>query len=136
MAKFVATDVTVTLNGTAITSNLNSVELNISSDEIETTTFGTSGFKTVIGGLKSGTLRLDFMQDFAAGSIDALLFPLFNTIGTVVIKPNGTVTSATNPAYTASVLINNYIPFSSSVGDLASFSVTLPTTGEITRATA
>jgi hypothetical protein len=136
VAKFVATDVTVTLNGTAITSNLNSVELNISSDEIETTTFGTSGFKTVIGGLKSGTLRLDFMQDFAAGSIDALLFPLFNTIGTVVIKPNGTVTSATNPAYTASVLINNYIPFSSSVGDLASFSVTLPTTGEITRATA
>ena len=136
MAKFVATDVTVTLNGTAITSNLNSVELNISSDEIETTTFGTSGFKTVIAGLKSGTLRLDFMQDFAAGAVDALLFPLFNTIGTVVIKPTSSTVSATNPTYTCSVLINNYVPFSSSVGDLASFSVTLPTTGEITRATA
>jgi hypothetical protein len=136
LPKFVATDVAVTLNGTAISSSLNSVELNISADEIETTTFGTSGWKTVIGGLKSGTLRLDFMQDFAAGSIDALLYPLINTIGTVVIKPNGTTTSATNPAYTANVLINNYIPFSSSVGDLASFSVTLPTTGEITRATA
>ena len=136
MAKFVATDVTVTLNGTAITTNLNSVELNISSDEIDTTTFGTSGWKTVVGGLKSGTLRLDFMQDFAAGAIDALLYPLINTVGTFVIKPAGTVTSATNPAYTALALINNYIPFSSSVGDLASFSVTLPTTGEITRATA
>ena len=136
MPKFVATDVAVTLNGTAISTSLNSVELNISADEIDTTTFGTSGWKTVIGGLKSGTLRLDFMQDFAAGSIDALLYPLINTIGTVVIKPNGTTTSATNPAYTANVLINNYIPFSSSVGDLASFSVTLPTTGEITRATA
>lgn len=136
MAKFVATDHVVTLNGTAITTNLNSVELNISSDEIDTTTFGTSGWKTVVGGLKSGTLRLDFMQDFAVGGIDALLFPLINTIGTVVIKPAGTTTSATNPAYTASVLINNYVPFSSSVGDLASFSVTLPTTGEITRATA
>jgi hypothetical protein len=136
LPKFVATDVAVTLNGTAISTSLNSVELNISADEIETTTFGTSGWKTVIGGLKSGTLRLDFMQDFAAGSIDALLYPLINTIGTVVIKPNGTTTSATNPAYTANVLINNYIPFSSSVGDLASFSVTLPTTGEITRSTA
>jgi hypothetical protein len=136
LPKFVATDVAVTLNGTAISTSLNSVELNISADEIDTTTFGTSGWKTVIGGLKSGTLRLDFMQDFAAGSIDALLYPLINTIGTVVIKPNGTTTSATNPAYTANVLINNYIPFSSSVGDLASFSVTLPTTGEITRATA
>jgi hypothetical protein len=136
MPKFVATDVTVTLNGSAITSSLNSVELNISSDEIETTTFGTSGFKTVIGGLKSGTLRLDFMQDFAVGAVDSLLFPLFNTIGTVVIRPSGTTTSSTNPAYTCQVLINNYVPFSSSVGDLASFSVTLPTTGEITRATA
>jgi hypothetical protein len=136
LPKFVATDVAVTLNGTAISTSLNSVELNISSDEIETTTFGTSGWKTVIGGLKSGTLRLDFMQDFAVGAIDALLYPLINTIGTVVIKPAGTTTSSTNPAYTAQVLINNYIPFSSSVGDLASFSVTLPTTGEITRATA
>ena len=136
MAKFVATDVTVTLNGTAISSNLNSVELSISADEVETTSFGSSGWKTVVGGLKSGSLRLDFMQDFAAGGIDALLYPLINTIGTVVIKPTGTAVSATNPSYTAEVLINNYVPFSSSVGDLASFSVTLPTTGVITRATA
>lgn len=136
MAKFVATDVTVTLNGTAISSNLNSVELSISSDEVETTSFGSSGWKTVVGGLKSGSLRLDFMQDFAVGGIDALLYPLINTIGTVVIKPSGTTVSATNPSYTAEVLINNYVPFSSSVGDLASFSVTLPTTGAITRATA
>jgi hypothetical protein len=136
VAKFVATDVTVTLNGTAISSNLNSVELSISADEVETTSFGSSGWKTVVGGLKSGSLRLDFMQDFAAGGIDALLYPLINTIGTVVIKPTGTAVSATNPSYTAEVLINNYVPFSSSVGDLASFSVTLPTTGVITRATA
>lgn len=136
MAKFVATDVTVTLNGTAISSNLNSVELNISSDEVETTSFGSAGWRTVVGGLKSGSLRLDFHQDFGAGGIDSLLFPLINTVGTVVIKPTSSTVSATNPSYTASVLINNYVPFSSSVGDLASFSVTLPTTGEITRATA
>jgi hypothetical protein len=136
VAKFVATDVTVTLNGTAISSSLNSVELSISSDEVDTTSFGSSGWKTVVGGLKSGSLRLDFMQDFGAGGIDALLYPLINTVGTVVIKPTSSTVSATNPTYSASVLINNYVPFSSSVGDLASFSVTLPTTGEITRATA
>jgi len=50
VAKFVATDVAVTLNGTAISSSLNSVELNISSDEVDTTSFGSSGWKTVVGG--------------------------------------------------------------------------------------
>lgn len=136
MPKFVATDVTVTLNGTAISSNLNGIELALSSDEVETTTFGDSGWKTVTGGIKSGSVRFDFMQDFGAGSVDALLFPLFNSNATVVIKPTSSTVSATNPAYTAVVLVNSYTPISASTGDLVSFSITLPTTGAITRATA
>ena len=136
MPKFVATDVAVTLNGTAISSNLNGIELALSSDEVETTTFGDSGWKTVTGGIKSGSVRFDFMQDFGAGSVDALLFPLFNSNATVVIKPTSSTVSATNPAYTAVVLVNSYTPISASTGDLVSFSITLPTTGAITRATA
>jgi len=135
MPKFVATDYSVTLNGTNLSDALQSVNLTVQSDEVETTTFG-GGWKTMVGGLRSGSLQLNFFQDFAAGSVDATLWPLINTIGTVVIKPTSSTVSATNPTYTASVLVNNYGPFSSSVGDLASFSVTLPTTGEITRATA
>lgn len=136
MPKFVATDVTVTLNGTAISSNLNGIELALSADEVETTSFGDSGWKTVTGGIKSGSVRFDFMQDFGAGSVDALLFPLFNSNATVVIKPTSSTVSATNPAYTAVVLVNSYTPISASTGDLVSFSITLPTTGAITRATA
>lgn len=136
MPKFVATDVSVTLNGTAISSALNGVELQISSDEVETTTFGDNGWKTVTGGIKSGSVRFDFMQDFGAGGVDALLFPLINSNATVVIKPTSSTVSATNPAYTAVVLVNSYTPLSASTGDLVSFSITLPTTGAITRATA
>ena len=135
MAKFVATDYSITLNGTDLSSSLQSVNLTVQSDEVETTTFG-GGWKTMVGGLKSGSLQLNFFQDFAAGSVDATLWPLINTIGTVIIKPTGTAVSATNPSYQIPILISQYQPFASSVGDAATLSVTFPTSGTVTRATA
>lgn len=138
MAKFMASQFVVTLNGTDLSSSLHAVTLDVSSNEIDTTTFGTSStvYKTVVGGVVSGSAKLDFYQDYAAGSVDATIWPLVNTIGTLVIKPAGTAVSATNPSYTATVLINGYTPVMGSIGDLSSFSVTWPTSGSVTRATA
>lgn len=135
MAKFVATDYKITINGTNLSSSLTSADLSLSSDEVDTTTFG-STWRTKIGGLKTGSLTLNFNQDFAAGSVDATLYPLFNTIGTVVITPTSSAVGTANPSYTFEVLCNSYQPFASSVGDLATLSVTWPTNGTVTRATA
>jgi hypothetical protein len=134
MAKFAATDYKVTINGTNFSTNLNSVELALESDALETTAFGGT-FRENIGGLKSGSLTLQFMQDFAASSVDATLFPLYNTLATVVIVPTSGTVGATNPSYTAVCLVNSYSPHASSVGDIATFSVTWPTSGTVTRAT-
>jgi len=134
MAKFVATDYKVTVNGTNLSSSLTSVDLP-SADEVDTTTFG-GAWRTVTGGLQSGSITLNFNQDFGAASVDATLFPLFNTAATVVITPTSSSVSSTNPSYTAIALCNSYQPFASSVGDLATLSVTWPTSGTVTRATA
>lgn len=134
MAKFAATDYKVTVNGTNLSTNLNSVELSIEADDLETTSFG-SEWRSRIGGLKTGSVTLSFLQDFGAGSVDATLFPLFNTLATVVITPTSSTVSSTNPSYTAVALVNQYMPFASSVGDIATLSVTWPTSGTITRAT-
>jgi hypothetical protein len=75
------------------------------------------------------------MQDFAASAVDATIFPLFNTLATVVIVPTSGTVSATNPSYTATCLVNSYSPHASSVGDIATFSVTWPTSGTVVRAT-
>ena len=133
MAKFVAIDYKVTINGTDFSSSINSVDLSIESADVETTAFG-STFTTRVGGLKSASITLDFMQDFAA-SVDAALFPLLNTLATVVIVPTSGTVSATNPSYTALCLVNQYQPFASAVGDLATLSVTWPTSGTVTRGT-
>ncbi len=136
MAKFVATDYKVTINGQNLSTSLASVELPIEVDSQETTSFG-STFRTSIAGLKSGSITLEFHQDFAAGSIDSILFPLLGTNATVVVVPtSGSVTSS-NPSYSGTFLCTSYTPYASTVGDLATVSVgPWPLTGELTRATA
>lgn len=135
MAKFVATDYKITVNGTDFSTNLASVDLTIDTDDVETTAFG-GEWRTRVGGLKAASLTLEFHQDFGAASVDATLWPLLNTIATVVILPTSASASATNPSYTAEALVNQYQPFASSVGDLATLSVTWPVSGTVTRATA
>ena len=134
MAKFAATDYKVTINGTNFSTNLNSVELSIESDDLETSAFGNE-FRTRIGGLKTGSLTLEFMQDFGAASVDATLFPLLNTLATVVITPTSGSVNSTNPSYTTLALCNSYSPFNSAVGDIATLSITWPTSGTIVRGT-
>ena len=135
MAKFAATDYYVTINGTDFSTSLNSVELSQEADDLETTAFGSS-WRTRIGGLKQASLTLNFMQDFAAGSVDATLNPLLGSIATVVIKPTSGTVTATNPTYTMTALVTQYSPFASSVGDIATLSVTWPVSGSVVRGTA
>jgi hypothetical protein len=135
MAKFAATDYFVSINGSDFSTNLNSVELAQEADDLETTAFGSS-WRTRIGGLKQASLTLNFMQDFGAGSVDATLNPLLGSIATVVIKPTSGTVNSTNPTYTMTALVTQYSPFASSVGDIATLSVTFPISGTVTRATA
>ena len=138
MAKYVVTGNTVSLNGTDISASVARAELVISSSEIDTTDFASGGWVEIVGGLKSGTVSLDFHSDFGAGGLNTVLTEdLVGTIGTVVlISGNGTAASSTTPSYTANVLINSVSPVSGAVGDLSTFSVSLPTSGEIVKATA
>jgi hypothetical protein len=135
LAKFVATDYKVTINGGTVSSSLASVELPIEVDEQETTAFGSS-WRTRIAGLKSGSITLEFHQDFAAGALDSILYPLLGTNATVVVVPTSGTVTASNPSYSGSFLVTSYTPYASTVGDLATVSVTWPLTGELTRATA
>lgn len=135
MAKFVATDYNITINGTNFSTSLASVELPIEVEEQETTAFG-STWRTRIAGLQSGSITLEFHQDFAAAAIDSTLYPLLGTNATVTVRPAGSVTSATNPSFSGTFLVTQYSPFASTVGDLATLSVTWPLTGALTRATA
>lgn len=125
MAKFVAKDYKITLNGTDVSSWCAAVTMDVSLDEIETTAFG-KNYRQRISGLGDTSVTLDFHQDFAAGAVDALIWPLVGSNATVVVTPSSSAVSSTNPSYTGVYLVSQYQPLASSVGDLATFSVTWP----------
>ena len=136
MAKFVATDVKVLINNVNLSDHIAQVSLEQTSDEIETTAFGTEWRQRVGGGLKDASISIDFHQDFGASSVDATLSPLFGSIATVVVTPTSGSVSATNPSFTGTFSVVQYSPVASSVGDLATLSVSWPSAGTVTRGTA
>ena len=135
MAKFYAQDYKITVGTVNLSTLVNSVTLDITTDEVETTAFG-STYRTRIGGLKDASVSLDFMQDFAAGAVDSLLFPLMGSTVAVKIAPTSGTVTATNPEYRFTALVTQYQPFAGAVGDLATLSVTWPVSGEVERGTA
>jgi hypothetical protein len=135
LAKFVATQYNIKINGVDFTSSIAAVTFDTSAAEQEVTAFGNNSVQR-ISGLKDASVSLDFHQDFGAGSVDATLFPLLGSQATVTVIPNGTVVSAENPSYSGIFLCTEYSPYSSSVGDLATLSVSWPlASGDITRGT-
>ena len=136
MAKYVVTATVVKIGDTNVSANCASATLELTSADVDVTDFSSAGYTEVIGGLKSGTVTLDFHNDYGVGGINTLLNPLLGTIATVTLVPNGTAISATNPIWTAPVLINSVSPIAGAIGDLASFSVSFPTSGQVSFATA
>ena len=135
MAKLVLTDVVTTIGGVDYSANINQVEISVSADSVETTAFG-SAWRTEVSGLKQGTFTVSFHNDYAAAAIDSGLWNLFGSAATVVVKPNGTAVSASNPSFSFVCNVNNLTPISGAVGDLAVQNVTWPISGAVTRATA
>jgi hypothetical protein len=140
MAKFVLTDVKTLINGVDFSDHLNAVTIDLSSDEVETTAFGGSGFRTRVAGLKDGGITLSFHNDFAtsgSGAVDSTIWGLFGSQATVVVTPTSGSVSSTNPSYTGVFLVSQVNPISGSVGDLATRELTWPTAGTagITRGT-
>ena len=131
----VITNATVTIGSVDLSSSIRKVTLNTSRAELDTTTFGSTA-KRRVAGLADNKVSLDFNQDFSASSVEATLYTLIGSTTTIVIKPNGTTASATNPSYTFTALVTSWTPLDAQVGELASATITWPIDGDITKAVA
>lgn len=134
MAEFVLTDVDVVLNSVDLSDHVKQIRVQYSAEEQDKTAMGDSARRRH-GGLKDFMVELTFNQDFAAGEVDATLFPIVGSVVPIVIKPTSGSVSATNPSYSGNVLVQSYEPLSGSVGDNADASVSLPGDGVLARNT-
>jgi len=134
MAAFALTSEYLALNSTDVSAYVKSAVLVVDSAQLDSTTMGDS-WTEVTGGLKSGTLTITFQDDLAAGALDATLWPLFGTNVTFEVRGTSSSVGASNPKWTGSVHIAQHA-VGGGIGEMAQKSVTYPTTGTVTRATA
>jgi hypothetical protein len=137
MAKVILKDCYIVVNGTNFSDHISSVTVNLSKDDVETTSFSGGG-RERMQGLKDDSFEITFQQDFEAASVDAVLYPLYD-LGTefeIEVRPTSAAASATNPKYTGDCILMEYSPLDGKVGDLSETKVKIPTQREgITRAT-
>jgi hypothetical protein len=136
MAKMVLLAEFVSLGGTDLSAFGTSAELAVQVEQKEVTTYGSGGWKEFLGGLKAGTLKINFQQDVAAAALDSIMWPLIGTVVAFEVRLNNAVVGASNPKYTGTALVAEWNPITGSVGDDATVSVSYPTSAAVTRAIA
>lgn len=134
MAVFALTSQYIALNGADRSADVKSAVLTVDAAQLDTTDFASSGWTETIGGLKSGTLAIEFQDDVANTALDSILWPLLGTVVTFEVRATSSSVSTSNPKWTGSVLITGH-SIGGAVGELAMKSLTFPTTGTVTRAT-
>lgn len=133
MAKYVVQNPVIVLAGGTVSSSAAQCTISVEAANVETTNFGSAGWVTSIGGLKSGSLDIEWHQDLGSGAIDSVVWPLLGGTASFKVYPNGT---ADGVNYSGTVLVSQWNPMDSAVGDLATVSTSWPVTGVVTRATA
>lgn len=123
MAVYLSNGVVVTLNSVALSDHVTSATINRSFDELEVTAMGDTAHKFVKG-LEASTIMLDFLSDTAAANVNATLQAAWGTTVALTLKQTSAATSATNPLYSTTVLVNNTTDINGAVADIATQSIT------------
>ena len=123
MAIYLSNTVVATLNSVVLSDHVTSATINRAFDELEVTAMGDTAHKFVKG-LEASTITLDFLSDTAAANVNATLQAAWGTTVPLTLKQTSAATSATNPLYSTTILVNNTTDINGAVGDIATQSIT------------
>jgi len=135
MAVYLANTGVLTVNAVDLSTLVTSVTINRAFDELEVTALGDQGHR-YIKGLEASSITIDFLNDSASAKTLQTLNTNWGSNVTVTFKQTDAATSATNPLYTMTCLVNNTTPVNGAVADLSTQSVTWNVSGTIAITTA
>lgn len=131
MPKLILTDCYIEVDAVDLSCFADSVEVNLSKAEVEANDFCGQDIQQ---GLEQSSFTINFHSSFGVGEVNETLFPLWDTGETFVVSVRpvkAAVVSATNPEFTGTVRLMEYMPLSGEVGALAESSVTFPVIGHM-----
>ena len=131
MAKVVLTDqLTVTVNGTDLSTHVAAFTVNVSAAEVSSNSFG-SNYQQRLMGLRDGSVSISFHSDYTNSSVNKTLGALFSAGSYATVVASGTL-GGTAVAGTAVCLPLQLTPIGAAIGDLMVQDVTWPTVGTVT----
>ena len=134
MAHFVFTDPSFVHNSVDLSDHVIGMTLDYNADEVEDTHAGDTTH-LFLGGLKNYTLTVELAQDLASNDVDVTLFSDVGVSRTVTIKNDSGSVSATNPSYSATMILQSYPPIGAQIGALAVTTAVYMAGGTLARAT-
>lgn len=139
MAKHVLRNAGLKVGSTDISDHTSSITLEDTADEVEFTAFG-SGYREFGQGLKNANITATVFNDYAASQIDSVLYPLYESGGTFLVKvmaDKSLAVSGSNPLFEMVSRLYSYSPVAGAVGDANTTDLTfnLGGTAGLTRAT-
>lgn len=122
----------LTINAVNLSDHTKSVSLPRTIEELDTTCFGSTSRKR-LAGLADGSVEVEFVQDFAAGSVDETLRALVRAAPfAITYRPTSGAISATNPELQFNAILTSYDPMSGAVGDLLMARASFAIDGDVT----
>lgn len=131
MSKFIMRDAYIAVNGTNLSDHCRAVAVEATSDEVDMTAFGPAGYRDIAQGFKDSTITATFYSDFAAGAVNSVLQPLYDSGGTfsVEVRSSSAAVSSTNPKATLNARMYTYNGIAGAVGDPATFDTSFRNAG-------
>ena len=119
----------VNINGVDLSANAQSLTLTYEAESLDETAFGTDGTRKMKGGLKNVGWDVVFFQNFAC--VDATLFGLVGCQTSIEMRACNACSSAGNPVFEETVLVQSYPPVGGGIGELLMATVRLEPAGAL-----
>ena len=128
----------ISINGVDLSDHCESVELPLGVEALDDTVHG-DDTRSEAPGLFTWQITCTFNQDFAAAKVDATLHAALagRTDCAIIFRPHTDAIAVTNPEWTGTGYVRDYMPFSSgAVGDHGKASCVIGPRSTLSRATA
>lgn len=117
---------------TDYSAQIKGATLTIDAPEVDVTNMDSGGWNEALGGIKKGTLAIEWVRDADLSGLSAAVMTALGSTLAFHLRVQDAAASATNLEFTGNVLVTQWAPITGSVGQAFSNSTSWPTTGAIT----
>lgn len=119
----------IRIDGVDLSDHATKVTINQEADEVDVTAFNPDATKAMRRGLITGSVEVEFLQDFESQQVNDVLAPLFDSGDPfwVYIQADADLPlSSTNPGWQSRCILTSFNPLDAGVGEASKTTVTFP----------